>query len=49
MTTDERLIRLETKIDELAKQISNHLKHHFITNIALLTIIGGLVVALLLK
>jgi hypothetical protein len=49
MNTDERLAVLETKIDELIKQFTNHLRHHFIVNMALLAAILGLVTTLLLK
>lgn len=45
----ERLVAVETKLDSIYTMISNHLSHHFWFNITLLTIISGLVVALLVK
>lgn len=45
----ERLAVIETKLDTLIKDFENHLKHHFWTNITLLSIIGGLVIALIIK
>jgi len=49
MSEEERLAIIETKLDGLIEQINNHLKHHFWTNIALLSIIGSLVIALIIK
>jgi len=48
-TRDSLLIRIDERLQNLEKQFSNHLAHHFWINIALVSIIGGLVVALILK
>lgn len=55
MTNKEYLICIDTKLKELKEQFSNHLKHHIekaraqlAINIALLTIAGGAIVALII-
>ena len=42
------LIRVDTKLDGLATQFSNHLKHHFLFGLAALTTAVTAVVALIL-
>lgn len=49
ITLSERLVKVETKLDELIHQFRNHLKHHFWVDIVLLTAILGLIVNLLIK
>lgn len=45
----DRLIRVETKLDILIKHFDNHLKHHWSIIMALLTITGGVIVALIIN
>ena len=47
MTNKEYLICIDGKLSELKTQFSNHLKHHFAVSIALLTITGGAIIALI--
>ena len=48
MTNKEYLICIDEKLNELKEQFNNHLKHHFAVSIALLTITGGAITALIL-
>ena len=48
MSDTERLVRVETKLDTLTEHFTNHIKHHWMVTIPLITIVGGLIVALIL-
>ncbi len=48
MTNKEYLIRIDEKLSGLKTQFDNHLKHHFAISVALLTITGGVITALIL-
>lgn len=43
----DKIIRIETKLDGLLAQFTNHLKHHWAIDCVLLTVIVGLVAKLL--
>lgn len=47
-TDHDILICIEEKIRELKSQFSNHLKHHSVYTIALLTITGGAIGSLII-
>lgn len=42
-TIKERIAIVETKIDNITRQVSNHLRHHFTINLVLLTALLGLI------
>ena len=46
---DELLVRIDERVCSLTKHFTNHIKHHWIVTVPLLTIIIGLVIALLTK
>lgn len=46
---DELLIRIDERIETLAKQFSNHIKHHWAVTIPIIVIALGLIIALLTK
>ena len=48
MTDHDLLVCIDVKLKELKKQFDNHLKHHWMVTIPLITIIGGLITALIL-
>ena len=51
-TIKERLVRMETKQDNLMSQFTNHLRHHWAITLALLSTtlsLAGAVVTMLLK
>lgn len=48
MSDNERLVRVETKLDMLTEHFKNHIKHHWMVTIPLIGVVGGLVVALIL-
>lgn len=48
MTNKEHLICIDVKLGELKEQFDNHLYHHLAFTIALLTITGGAVTALII-
>ncbi len=48
MTNKDQLIEIATKLDNLKEQFDNHLYHHLAFTIALLTITGGAVTALII-
>ena len=41
------LIRIDTKLDELSKQFTNHLRHHFLFSLTALSMAGAAIVALI--
>ena len=49
MTTDERLIALEIKVDELIKKMDNHLVHYFKYNIMAWSVTLIAIIGLMLK
>lgn len=49
MKIEERLGRIEERLDELKKDFENHLQHHFRYNILAWSVALGALVALLVK
>lgn len=49
MNDHDLLMRIDERVCTLTKHFSNHIKHHWAIAIPLLTIIIGLVIALLSK
>lgn len=49
MTDHDLLVRMDEKLDELSKQFSNHIKHHWMISIPVIMIALGLLIALLTK
>lgn len=49
MNDHDILIMLNTKLDGLEKQFSNHLRHHFLFTLAAWTIALGAIVGLIIK
>ena len=49
MNDHDLLVRMDEKLDELSKQFSNHIRHHWMVTIPVLVIALGLLVALLTK
>ena len=48
MTDHDLLVCIDTKLKELKEQFNNHLKHHWAVTIPLISIVGGLIIALIL-
>ena len=48
MTNREYLICIDVKLKELQKQFSNHIKHHWLVTIPLISITGGAIIALII-
>lgn len=48
MTNKEYLICIDAKLKALKEQFDNHLKHHLAVTIALITVTGGAITALIL-
>jgi len=49
MTTDERLIKIETILNELKEDFDNHLSHHFRYTIMAWGIVLAAIVGLIIK
>jgi len=47
-TDHDLLVCIDVKLKELKKHFENHIKHHWMVTIPLISIIGGLIVALIL-
>lgn len=48
MTNREYLICIDTKLKDLKEHFTNHIKHHWLVTIPLISITGGTVVALII-
>lgn len=49
MNDHDLLVEINVKLDELSKQFSNHIRHHWLVTIPVITIALGLIIALLTK
>ncbi len=47
-TNREMLFCMDVKLTELGKQFSNHIKHHWMVTIPMMTITGGAIAALII-
>lgn len=47
MTNRDYLVCIDAKLKELKKQFDNHLHHHLLITIALITVTGGAITALI--
>lgn len=48
MTNKEYLICIDTKLKELKEQFTNHIRHHWLVTIPLISITGAAITALII-
>lgn len=48
MTNKEYLVCIDTKLKDLKKQFDNHLHHHLLVALALISVTGGAITALII-
>jgi len=49
MNDHDLLVRMDEKLDELSKQFSNHIRHHWLVTIPVIVMALGLLAVLLIK